>query len=226
MDEFVKNPLNSLSEEEKEELMRKKSTRPSARPMGEIYPKAIQRILQGESPKITVSMLDKNSTLTEEEKEKRLEEIREKEERHKIFHELRQELNPTFCPKCGRFMKDRLDNKFYKIRKMCFTCVLKQERKIRDAGLWDKYENKIITENKLSFLRDVKQEVEDFLNGGLKRKYEYVNEEGKIETWENESYDSTKKFLENTLEDIKNIHADLTEYLNELNEELKNIIYE
>ena len=222
MGQFTRSQFDNMSKEEKDELMKKKSDRPSARPMGDIYPQTIKRILEGETPRITLSMYDKNSSMTEEEKQERLDEAKEREERHKLFHDLRKEINPTFCPKCGRFMKDRLDAKFYTLRKTCFNCVIKEERKIRDAGLWREYEDKVMTENKLAFLRDVKQEVEDYLNGGLKKEYEYVKEDGKIEKWNNDAYEETKAFLEKTLSEIIDIQKDLSEYLDELNEVLQN----
>lgn len=225
MAQFIRNPFDNMSKEEKDELMKKKSDRPSARPMGDIYPQAIKRILDGEIPKITLSMYDKKNTIIDEEKEKQLNEIIERENRHKLFQELRKEINPTFCPKCGKFMKGRLDTKFFAIRKMCFDCVIEYESKIRKKGLWRQYEDKIMTDNKLSFLRDVKQEIEDYLNnGGLKKEYEYVTEEGKIEKWSNEAYEETKLFLENTLKEINKIQEDLSSYLIELNEVLKDDI--
>lgn len=225
MAQFTRSQFDNMSKEEKYELMKKKSDRPSSRPMGEIYPQTIKRILQGESPKVTLSMYDKKSTMTDEEKKERLDEAIERQNRHKLFHDLRKEINPTFCPKCGKFMKDRLDIKFFAIRKTCFNCVLKYEGEIRRRGLWSKYEDKIMTENKLSFLRDVKQEVEDYLfNGGLKKEYEYVTEEGKIEKWVNDAYEETKIFLENTLKEINTIQEDLSSYLTELNEVLKDDI--
>jgi len=221
MAQFTRSQFDNMSKEEKDELMKKKSDRPSARPMGDIYPQTIKRILEGETPKITVSMYDRESTMTDEEKQTRLDEASEREKRHKLFADLRKEINPTFCPKCGKFMRDRLDFKFFALRKTCFNCVLKYEAKIREAGLWTQYEDKIMTDNKLSFIRDVKQEVEDYLNGGLKREYEYVTEEGKIEKWSNDAYDETKTFLENTLKEINTIQEDLSSYLIELNEVLK-----
>jgi len=220
--QFTRDQFENLSKDEKDELMKKKSDRPSARPMGDIYPKSIQRILQGESPKTFVSNYSSNNLDEEQLKELEQERI-EKEERHKTLQELRKEVNPTFCPKCGKFMKTRLDTKFYRIRQTCFNCVVQYETKIRIAGLWREYEDKIMTENKLSFLRETKEEVLDYLNGGLKEQYQYVTEEGKIEKWNNEDYDKTKLFLENTLEEINKITDDLSEYLLELNEKLKNV---
>lgn len=225
MAQFTRSQFDNMSKEEKDELMKKKSDRPSARPMGDIYPKAIKRILDGETPKITLSMYDKKSTMTDEEKQIQLDETIERENRHKLFQELRKEINPTFCPKCGKFMKNRLDTKFFTKKRMCFNCVIEYESKIRKKGLWRQYEDKIMTENKLSFLRDVKQEIEDYLNnGGLKKEYEYITEEGKIETWYNEAYEKTKLFLENTLKEINKIQEDLSSYLIELNEVLKDDI--
>ena len=223
MAQFTRSQFDNMSKEEKDELMKKKSDRPSARPMGDIYPQTIKRILAGDTPKIMVSMYDSKSTMSSKEREERLSEAQEMQERHKLLQDLRKEINPTFCPKCGRFMKKRLDFKFYKLRGTCFDCVVLYESKIRRMGLWRQYEDKIMTDNKLSFLRDVKQEIEDYLNGGLKKQYEYVTEEGKIEKWNNDNYEKTKMFLENTLNEINTIIEDLSAYIEQLKEELKDV---
>jgi hypothetical protein len=222
MGQFTRNELENLSEEEKLELMKKKSDRPSARPMGTIYPKLIKRILDGESPTITVSY-HTNKNLSEEEIKSREEEFNERLERHKIFEELRKEINPTFCPKCGRFMKSKLDEKFYRIRKMCFNCVVEYEHQLRVSGKWEQYQTKIITENKISFLKDVKQEIIDYMNNDLKPEYEYVNEDGTIEKWKNTEYENTKKFLEKTLVEVETYIEDLEDYVQELEQELSNV---
>lgn len=211
IEEFEKKTLK-----EQEELLKKKVDRPSARPMGIIYPKYIQRILDGENPVTKVSLYTTNNS------EELLQEQEDKEEKSKIFEEIRKELNPFYCPECGKIM-DKIDIKMFRLRKKCFLCNVKYERKIKELGLWEDYENKIITSNKISYLKDIREQTLDYVENQLKPIYEFVKEDGTIERWENTSYESIKEFLLNTIKEIDTNIEDLTQYLNELNQKLENL---
>lgn len=72
---------------------------------------------------------------------------------------------PEKCPKCGKLMRDheqRLNFKFYFKRKMCFECVIKEERQIKSQGdaAWQEYQNKIMSANAESWFKDTDKEVE------------------------------------------------------------------
>jgi len=72
---------------------------------------------------------------------------------------------PAKCPKCNTKMRNeekRLNFKFWFKRKMCFGCVLTEERKIRDKGedAWREYQNKIMSANAEAWFTDTDKEVE------------------------------------------------------------------
>jgi DNA-directed RNA polymerase subunit M/transcription elongation factor TFIIS len=82
---------------------------------------------------------------------------------------------PDDCPKCGEYMKGdekRLNLKFYFKRKKCFSCVLKEEREIKNRGAeaWDEYQRKIMLDNAEAWFRDCDIEV-DILKDQVKEAY-------------------------------------------------------
>ena len=69
---------------------------------------------------------------------------------------------PWFCPNCKKVMKQRLDNKFWMKFNHCFDCQIEIENKMRIAGTYDEWEKKKIKENKIAFLKDQIQAIEEW----------------------------------------------------------------
>jgi len=69
---------------------------------------------------------------------------------------------PMFCPKCDVIMKKRLDNKFWSMFGHCFDCQLKIENKMRIAGTYKEWEKNKIRENKISFIKEQIQAIEEW----------------------------------------------------------------
>ena len=72
---------------------------------------------------------------------------------------------PEKCPKCETKMRNeekRLNFKFWYSRKMCFGCVLTEERRIKAKGeqAWQEYQNKIMSANAEAWFHDTDKEVE------------------------------------------------------------------
>ena len=72
---------------------------------------------------------------------------------------------PDDCPTCGAEMRNEekiLNFKFFYKRGKCFSCVLAEERDIKNKGpeAWKEYENKIMKANAESWFRDTDKEVE------------------------------------------------------------------
>jgi hypothetical protein len=65
----------------------------------------------------------------------------------------------------------------------CVVCMRKLEQKLREDGTWPFYEDYKITLNKLSFVREDKQRMEEAL-AGVKDHFETVTEDGRLEKWE------------------------------------------
>lgn len=89
---------------------------------------------------------------------------------------------PEHCPKCSNPMtKKNLDEKFWRIHKMCFDCVIDMEHQLRIEGKYDEYERQKIRENAMSWLRDAEKDVEDLVSAY--RYASFVNQDGSVEKW-------------------------------------------
>ena len=86
---------------------------------------------------------------------------------------------PWFCPECDKTMKQKLDNKFWRMMGHCFDCQVKIENKLRVEGKWEEYEKKKILENKKAYLKDLKQSIDEFEASGGKTTF--FNEVGVTE---------------------------------------------
>ena len=69
---------------------------------------------------------------------------------------------PWFCPECKKTMKKKLDDKFWRMFGHCFDCQITIENKLRIEGKYEDWERKKILENKKSFLKDLKESIDDF----------------------------------------------------------------
>ena len=121
--------------------------------------KAIQSILDGQEPekRIMVGYEGDKTKLTETEKEKR----KISAERADVFKIGRM---PWFCPECNKVMKSRLDSRFWLMVRKCHDCVVKEETKMRINGTFDEYEKSKVRENKKSYIRDLKQSIDEWKN--------------------------------------------------------------
>ena len=69
---------------------------------------------------------------------------------------------PWFCPSCKKVMKQRLDNKFWMKFNHCFDCQIEIENKMRIAGTYDDWQRNKIKENKIAFVKDQIQAIEEW----------------------------------------------------------------
>jgi hypothetical protein len=92
--------------------------------------------------------------------------FKSKQPDNSILKSIQDVLNvPEECPKCDckmRGAEKRLNFKFWFKRKMCFSCVLKEEHVIRTKGKsdWQQYQNKIMSANAEAWFTDTDKEVE------------------------------------------------------------------
>ena len=129
---------------------------------------------------------------------------------------MREARMPMFCPKCSGLMTKRLDKKFWmKGYKSCFSCVQKEEHKIRLKGpdAWREYEQKKVRENALSWLRDQEQEFKAWKEYLLKEKKEFVNEDGSMEKWEVKDIEANKKMVKKMEKEFKEMKKELLKKL-------------
>ena len=61
-------------------------------------------------------------------------------------------------------MKKKLDDKMWSLFGHCFDCQIKIENKLRIEGRYEEWAEEKIRKNKISFLKDSIQEIEEFRN--------------------------------------------------------------
>ena len=71
---------------------------------------------------------------------------------------------PMFCPECDKIMKKRLDDKFWMMFGHCFDCQIDIENKLRIEGKYEEWAENKIKNNKIAFLKDSIQKIEEFKN--------------------------------------------------------------
>lgn len=86
---------------------------------------------------------------------------------------------PFTCPKCGKALNTRLDKKMYPIHGMCFDCVCKMEDDLKKAGLYEAYEQRMISGNIQDFVQNLKDRIKT-MSG---TKVEYSTDQGELEDW-------------------------------------------
>jgi len=216
----------------------KRSLRPSARPMGTIFPKKIQKVLHGEDVKnIKIYSSEKNKDAniirkigdTWLNKDGKL--CEQKDGWVYTHPRIENNITPWFCPKCKKTMKSKVDEKMWRIHDMCSTCVAKMETKLRLEGKWEEYEKKKIRQNQLSYYKEIRSQLEDYINTSIKKNVDYHNEDGSTETWVNEQYEYQLEFFKKELEDTNELIIKLEllvsgekteeELFPEMNEEVK-----
>jgi len=190
--------LENLSPEERVELLKKKSSRKSARPMGNVYPQKIKELLANTDLRKPTFKEYEPPTYT------------------RVNSKAMFKLNK--CPICGNNMTKNLDRKFFLLRRKCFDCVIKDEHQIRLNGNWEQYEKWKTIENQLAYFKDVRDETEDYLRNGLKKKQEFVKEDGRIEKWSNPNYERDKIFIEDKFKELVKVIEELEIEIVELRE--------
>tara|TARA_R110000824_G_scaffold18026_6_gene72138 strand:+ start:8054 stop:8635 length:582 start_codon:yes stop_codon:yes gene_type:complete len=113
---------------------------------------------------------------------------------------------PLRCPNCGGPMKHRLAKKMYKIHGFCFDpCTVEMEAKLKEAGLYEQYEKRMMQGSIKSFIKDIEEWVENLVtNTGQS----YVTEQGDIEDWKSNT-NKSKELLEN----VKKYVTHLSEHI-------------
>ena len=71
---------------------------------------------------------------------------------------------PWFCPNCKKVMKQKLDDKFWRMFNHCFDCQIQFENKLRIAGTYKEWEENKIRENKIAYIKDQIQAIEEWKN--------------------------------------------------------------
>ena len=97
--------------------------------------------------------------------------------------EFLQKISKCSSSECKTIKYSTADKKTIVKTTLCIDCLAKQETKLRLDGTWDFYEDYKITLNKLGYVRDLKAQYEEALEG-VKQQVEMVNENGTISNWQ------------------------------------------
>jgi ribosomal protein L37AE/L43A len=126
---------------------------------------------------------------------------------------------PWFCPSCKKAMKKKLDNKFWRINGHCFDCQVEMENKLRMNGKYEQYAKKKINENKKSYLKDLKQSIDEFEKTGGKA--EFFNSVGVVDIeLEKEKWEMGEVQFSKIIEEAREYITKLEEAIDEESTEL------
>ena len=177
--------------------------------------KARESILRGETPekRIIVSF--------EDPKEKKDRERQIKEEREKSnerVEALKGTKMPWFCPECNKVMKQRLDDKMYRLHNHCFDCQIKFENKLRIEGKYEEWEEKKVLNNQLSYIKDQINSIDDWKDETSKP-LEVFDQVGvqdielHTEKW-SQNKEKVEEMSNEALEELNKMKEDVEEKLN------------
>lgn len=119
--------------------------------------------------------------------------------------------SPMFCPECDQVLGKYYDQKFYNMTGMCMDCVQKREEKMKVEGTYEYYENKKLLQNKRSWIRDIKEGLEEFKKQAQKDVTDVVREGDQIIKWDGISDEDLKEMVDNAEEFIENFESHIEE---------------
>ena len=166
--------------------------------------RARQSILQGETPEKRIFIANEDKEFKEK---MRLEREVERKKSNEKFEALKGARMPWFCGKCKKIMKKHLDEKMWYLYNHCFECQVDIENKLRISGKFDEWAQQKVIANKLSWIRDQKQSVEEFKKQDKVEFWEQIRPDGYSvdkEKW-NTNFDSVKKESDKALEYLQKI---------------------
>ena len=91
-------------------------------------------------------------------------------------------LTTCHSEECQTGKYEQADKKAIARTGYCVTCLRQLEQDLRNDGTWPYFEDYKITLNKLAFVREDKQRMEEAL-AGVKDHFETVTEDGRLEKW-------------------------------------------
>ncbi len=126
---------------------------------------------------------------------------------------------PWFCPSCKKAMKKKLDDKFWRINGHCFDCQIEMENKLRINGEFEQYAKKKINDNKKSYLKDLKQSIDEFEQ--TEGKAEFLNSVGvNTPELEKEKWEMGEVQFSKIIEEAREYITKLEEAIDEESKEL------
>ena len=170
--------------------------------------KALKAILRGDSPDKRIMVASVDREFKDFVKKEREDEQKRVDEKLEATKEARL---PWFCPDCKRIMKRRLDERMWYLHGHCFECQVEVENKMMIDGSFDDWEIKKVNANKLSWIRDKKQELLEFKNQKEMESYNQISPDGyslEKEKW-TQNFDELKKQAGEAIEHLEKIEESL-----------------
>jgi hypothetical protein len=121
------------------------------------------------------------------------------------------EITRQVCPICKKdvsWSSNPNDEKIFHKTGKCYDCVIEEETKMMIDGTFGIYEKIKIIRNQKSFLKELKQKIEESIEwlNNKTNKIEYFNEDGTTDTWTDISRDN---FLKESEKDLKEVDKSL-----------------
>lgn len=109
---------------------------------------------------------------------------------------------PLTCPRCSNVIKaTELEKKMWTIHKMCFSCVVEMETKIKMEGRWEDYESGVMNANKDAMLDDLESALEEW----VVEKDTFVTEAGEVEAWDGGNKKDIYKQVKQRIAELKQV---------------------
>ena len=170
---------------------------------------ALQTILRGQTPEKRIFVANEDLEFKKKIKQEREKERKRIEEKLEITKEARV---PWFCPECKKVMKRRLDDRMWYLYSHCLDCQIKVETTMRIEGTFDEWATKKVIANKLSWIKEQKQSIEEFRN------------QTKVEFWQQvrpDGYSVDKEKWKLDIDEIKKQADEALEHLQKIEDSLK-----
>ena len=170
--------------------------------------KARQAILRGETPEKRIFIAQEDLEFKKKLKKEKDEEQKRVNEKLEITKEARV---PWFCPKCDKVMKKRLDDRMWYLHGHCFDCQVKVENKMRIDGTYNRWSEQKVIANKLAWIKEQKQSIEEFKNQKAPEFFQQVRPDGYSvdkETWSMNT-DEIGKQADEALEHLQKLEDSL-----------------
>ena len=169
---------------------------------------ALKSILKNETPEKRIFVAQEDLEFKKKLKEEAKEEQKKIDEKLEATRDARM---PWFCPSCDKVMKKQLDNRMWYLYGHCFNCQVTVENKMRIDGTYDDWAEKKIIANKLAWIKEQKQSIEEFKKQDKVEFLEQIRPDGYSvdkEKW-NMNHEKIKEQADEALEYLQKIEDSL-----------------
>lgn len=109
---------------------------------------------------------------------------------------------PLTCPKCGGSLNHWLAKKMYKFHGFCFDpCTVEYEAHLRNAGLYEQYEQGMMQGNMRQFVEDV----ENWYLSNINEDTTVVTEDGEVEDWKGNEKTKNNNMIKGVREYVEHL---------------------